>query len=53
MLLLLSVRVAECPPVWERAVRSVYCACLSLTFISFCVCHSFLFGFKGEMWDLY
>ena len=36
MLLLFSVRVAESPLAWERAVHSVYLACL-LTFIS-CVC---------------
>ena len=38
MLLLFSIRVAERPPVWERAVNSVYHRCLSETFVSFCVC---------------
>ena len=38
MLLLFSVRVAEWPPLRERAVHSVYCACLSWTFFSFSVC---------------
>ena len=30
MLMLFSVRVAEWPSVWERAVHMIYCACLSL-----------------------
>ena len=51
MLLLYSVRLVECPPVWERAVYSVYCACLSSKFINLCVC-CFPFWFEGGMWDL-
>ena len=48
MLLLFSVRVAESLPVWERAVHSVYCACLLRTFMNMCVCAaSFPFGFEG------
>ena len=27
MLLLFSVRIAVCPPVWERAIYLVYCGC--------------------------
>ena len=52
MLLLFSVRVAEWPPVWERAVYSVYCACLSWAFVKFCVCPSLPFGIEGRMWDV-
>ena len=33
VLLTFSIRIAECSPVWGRAVHSVYCACLNL-----CVC---------------
>ena len=40
MLQLFLVRVAEWPPVWERAVHSVKCACLSCTFYRF-VCFLF------------
>ena len=36
--------------VWERAVHSVYCACLSCAFVKFCVCPSFPFGFEGRLW---
>ena len=36
--------------VWERAVHSVYCACLSWAFVKFCVCPSFPFGIEGRMW---
>ena len=39
-------------PVWERAVHSVYCACLSLTFITCCMCPSFPFGIGVGMWDV-
>ena len=49
MLLLFSFRVAEWPPVWERAVHSVYCAYLSWTFIKFFV--SF-FPFWYWEWDV-
>ena len=49
MLLLFSIRVAECSPVWERAVHSVYCACLSWAFVKFSVCPSFSFGTEGRM----
>ena len=46
MLLLFLIRVAEWPPVWERAVHSVYCACLSWAFVKLknfvCVLHSLL-----------
>ena len=49
MLLLFFIRVAECPPVLERAVHSVYCACLSWAFVKFCVCPSFPFGIEGRM----
>ena len=38
------IRVAERPPVWERAVHSVNCTCLSWAFVKFCVCPSFPFG---------
>ena len=48
MLLLFSVRIAE----KGHLFHSVYCACLSRTFIIFGVCPSFPFGFDGEMWDL-
>ena len=41
MLLLFAIMVAEWPPIWEGVVRSVYVACLSLTFIKFCVCPFF------------
>ena len=38
---------------WERAIHSIYRACLSLkTFISLCVCVSFPFDFMGWLWDL-
>ena len=36
-LLFFSIKLAERPPVWEGAVRSIYCACLSRTFINICV----------------
>ena len=47
MLLLFSIRVAEWPPVWERAVHLVYYACLSRTFFNFYVCPSFPVGYEG------
>ena len=43
------IRVAEWPPVWERAVHLVYCACLSWAFVKFCVCSSFPFGIEGTI----
>ena len=46
MLLLFLIRVAELPPVWERAVHSVFYAWLSFAFIKFYL-WPFLFGFKG------
>ena len=52
MLLLFSVRVAEWPPDWIRAVHTVYCACLSWAFVKFHVCPSFPFGIEGGMWDV-
>ena len=33
-----SIWVAEWPPVWERGVHSVYCACSLWTFLSLWVC---------------
>ena len=53
MLRLFSAGVGEWPPIWERAVHSVYCACLSSTFINLCVCAFFPFDFEGGMWDLF
>ena len=44
------IRVAEWPPVWERAVHSAYCACISWAFVKFCVCPSFPFGIEGSRW---
>ena len=52
MLLPFSIRVAKCPPVWERAVHSVNCTCLSWALVKFCVCPSFPFGIEGGMWDV-
>ena len=43
MLLLVFIRVAEGPPVWERAVHLVYCACFSRCLSNFvCVLLSLL-----------
>ena len=50
MLLPFLFRVAERPPVWERAVHSGNC--LSWAFVKFCVCPSFPFGIEGGMWDV-
>ena len=52
MLLPFSIRVAEWPPVWARAVHSVNCMCLSLALVKFCVCPSFHFGIEVGMWDV-
>ena len=52
MLLPFSIRVAESPPVWERAVHLVKCTCLSWALVKFYVCPSFPFGIKGGMWDV-
>ena len=35
----------------ERAIHSVYCACLSWAFVKFCVC-PLTFGIEGRMWDV-
>ena len=43
--------VAEWPPVWEGAVRSVFRGCLSWA-ASVCVFGCFPFGFEVRMWDL-
>ena len=48
MLQLFSFRVAEWPPVWERAILLVYYACLSRMFINMCV----FFSFKFWGWDV-
>ena len=37
MFVMFSFREVEMPPVWERAVHSINCACLSLAFINLCV----------------
>ena len=52
MLLLFLIRVAECPPVWKRAVHSVNCTCLLWALVEFCVCLSFPFGIEGGIWDV-
>ena len=50
MLLLFSIREAQLPSIWDRAVHSVDCTCLSWAFVKFCVCSSFFLilrvGFK-------
>ena len=46
---LFLIRVAGWPPIWEIAVHSVYCACLSWTFFNLCKC-CFPFWFWG--WDV-
>ena len=51
-MLLLLIRVAESPPVWERVVHSIYYACVSWAFVKFCVCPSFPFGIEGRLWDI-
>ena len=52
MLLPFSVRVAECPSVWERAVHSVICTCFVGVGQILCVCPSFPFGIEGGMWGV-
>ena len=52
MLLPFSITVPERPPVWERAVHSVNCTCLSWALVKFCVCPSFPFGNEGRIWDV-
>ena len=52
MFLLFAITVAGWPPVWERAVRSICCACLSCAFVNFRVCPSFPFGVEVGMWDV-
>ena len=52
MLLPFLIKVAERPPVWERAVHLVNCTCLSWELVKFCVCPSFPYGIEGGMWDL-
>ena len=52
MLLPFSIRVAEGPPAWERAVHSVNYTCLSWALFKFCVCPPFPFGIKGGMWNV-
>ena len=49
MLLLISIREDECPPVWKRAVNSL---CVSFVNVYLCVCASFPFNFEGGLWDL-
>ena len=52
MLLPFSIRVTECPPVWERAVHSVLLVRVFRGPLSNFVCTSFPFGIGGEMWDV-
>ena len=49
ILLPFSIRVAELPPVRERAVHSVKCTCLTGALVKFCMCPSFHFGIEGVM----
>ena len=51
MVLLFSDEVARLPPVWVRAVHSVYRVCLSLSFCQL-MYTSFPFSFAGGIWDL-
>ena len=52
MLLPFSIRLAEWPPVWKRAVHSVNCTCLSWALVKFCVCPSFSFVIEDGMRDV-
>ena len=45
--MLFSIRIAEWPSVWRKAVHSVYCARLSWKLINLCVC--FFPIFEGGM----
>ena len=49
-----SIRAAEQSPVWERAVQSVNCPCLSWALVKFCACPFFSFGacIEGGLWDV-
>ena len=51
MLLLFLIRVAEYHLFGKSCCSFVYCACLSLAFVKFCVCASSTFGIDGKMWD--
>ena len=35
-----------------KVVRSVYCVCLLLAFVNFCICPSVPFGIEGRVWDV-
>ena len=50
-MLLFLIRVAEWPPVWERAVHSVYRGVFRER-LPISVCSSFPLGFESEMWNL-
>ena len=52
MLLPILIRVAECPPVWAKTVRSANCMCLLWALVKFCVCPSFPFGVESGMWGV-
>ena len=49
MLPLFSIRVAESPPIWERAVYSVYRVRVFRERLSVCMFASFPFCFEGGM----
>ena len=51
MLLLFSVRVAQCPPVWKKAVHS-FTLCAFRECLSNCGGVSFSFDFESWVWDL-
>ena len=48
MTVLIKIRVAECPPVWEIAAHSVYRA----MFRELCQVLRAMFWFEGGLWDL-